>query len=451
MNFSDAVDLLIIGAGSAGVRAARLAAVLGKRVAIVEQHAVGGTCVNVGCVPKKLFSYAAHWSEDIQLAEGFGWDVQAKGFSWQRLRDNKNSEIQRLNEIYQNLLQKAGVTLWRGSASFVDAHRVAVAGRIIRAENILIATGGRPVRPLIPGVEHALVSDEVFFLSRLPEKIIIAGGGYIAVEFAAIFHGLGVDTELDYRGPLFLNGFDEEIRRFLAEEMRKKGMVLRFNSQIQAIEKLDSGQKRVHYHDGQSRVCDEVLLALGREPNTQNLCLENTRVETTARGAIKVSDNFQTQEPSIYALGDVINRVQLTPVALAEAQVFVDQLYGSKQLQMHYELIPTAVFCHPNVAVVGLSEEQARQRYKNVGVYRSRFRPMKYSLSASTAKVLMKMLVNAETDQVLGVHMVGEQAAEIIQGMAVALKAGASKAMFDATLGIHPSLAEEFVTMRLPS
>lgn len=447
---AEPVDLLIIGAGSGGVRAARLAAGLGKRVVIVEQYQVGGTCVNVGCVPKKLFSYAAHFPEDLRLAESFGWDAQVNGFDWLRLRDNKNREILRLNSIYQNLLQKAGVTLLAGCGRFIDSQRVEVNGQIITAENILIATGGRAVRPDIPGVEYALVSDDVFALAKLPEKIIIAGGGYIALEFASIFHGLGVQTELDYRGALFLKGFDEDIRHCVAEEMRKKGICLRFNSDIQVIEKLDSGQKRVHYRDGQVRLCDELLLALGRQPNTQYLGLENAGIKTTPSGAIKVSENFQTHVPTIYALGDVIDRLQLTPVALAEAQVFVDQLFGPKQLQMDYELIPTAVFCHPNVAVVGLSEAQARQRYQNVRVYRSRFRPMKYSLSALDTKVLMKMVVHAETDQVLGVHMVGEQAGEIIQGLAVALKAGATKAVFDATLGIHPTMAEEFVTMRTP-
>lgn len=447
---AEPVDLLIIGAGSGGVRAARLAAGLGKRVVIVEQYQVGGTCVNVGCVPKKLFSYAAHFPEDFRLAESFGWDAQVNGFDWLRLRDNKNREILRLNSIYQNLLQKAGVTLLAGCGRFIDSQRVEVNGQIITAETILIATGGRAVRPDIPGVEHALVSDDVFALAKLPEKIIIAGGGYIALEFASIFHGLGVQTELDYRGALFLKGFDEDIRHCVAEEMLKKGICLRFNSDIQVIEKLDSGQKRVHYRDGQVRLCDELLLALGRQPNTQYLGLENAGIKTTPNGAIKVSENFQTHVPTIYALGDVIDRLQLTPVALAEAQVFVDQLFGPKQLQMDYELIPTAVFCHPNVAVVGLSEAQARQRYQNVRVYRSRFRPMKYSLSALDTKVLMKMVVHAETDQVLGVHMVGEQAGEIIQGLAVALKAGATKAVFDATLGIHPTMAEEFVTMRTP-
>ena len=445
------VDLLVIGAGSGGVRAGRLAANLGKRVIVVEQQYLGGTCVNVGCVPKKLFYYAAQLKDEFAVAESFGWNVQVEGFSWDRLRENKNREIERLNLIYKNILQNAGVTLLEGTARFVDHQRVDVGGQIIHAEKILIATGGISYRPDIPGGEFALVSDDVFSLSVLPEKIIIIGGGYIALEFASIFNALGVKTELDYRGPLFLKGLDDEIRCFVAEEMRNKGVTLRFNSQIKTIEKIDHGQKRVHYQDGGFHVADQVLFAVGRLPNTAGLGLENTQVELAANGAIKVSENFQTSVPSIYALGDVIARTQLTPVALAEAGVFVDHLYGQNRQKMNYELIPTAVFSNPTLAMVGLTEEQARLQFKHIDVYRSRFRPMKHSLSSIESKIFMKMLVNSETDQVLGVHMVGEQAGEIIQGLAVALNAKATKAVFDATLGIHPTMAEEFVTMRLPS
>lgn len=443
-------DLLIIGAGSGGVRAGRLAANLGKRVIVVEQQYIGGTCVNVGCVPKKLFYYAAQFKDEFAVAESFGWNAQVDGFSWDCLRENKNREIERLNLVYKNSLQNSGVILLEGSARLLDHQRVDVSGQIIHAEKILIATGGRSFRPEIPGGEFALVSDDVFSLPVLPEKIIIVGGGYIALEFASIFNALGVETELDYRGPLFLKGFDDEVRRFMVEELENKGITLRFNSQVKWIEKIDHGQKRVHYQDGGCHVADQVLFAMGRVPNTVGLGLENTQIELATNGAIKVSENFQTSVPSIYALGDVIARAQLTPVALAEAGVFVDHLYGQKRKKMNYELLPTAVFSNPTLAMVGLTEEQARSQFKHVDVYRSRFKPMKHSLSSIESKIFMKMIVNRETDQVLGVHMVGEQAGEIIQGLAVALNAKATKAVFDTTLGIHPTLAEEFVTMRSP-
>lgn len=444
-------DFFVIGAGSGGVRASRLAASCGQRVAVAEQQYLGGTCVNVGCVPKKLFYYGAQLHEEFNLAESFGWQLSAQAFQWKTLRDNKNKEISRLNDIYRELLLNAGVTLLEGSAAFVDAHTVEVAGKRYRAKTILIASGSSAYIPDIPGSEHVITSADVFYLKDLPKKIIIVGGGYIAVEFAGIFNGLGVETELDYRGPLFLRGFDDEVREVVADEMAKKGVTIRFNSTITGLEKLENKQIKVRYQDGSLRVVDQVLYATGRAPYTDHLKLEAAGVELAANGAVRVYDNFQTSVPSIYAIGDVIDRMQLTPVALAEATVLVNNLFQHGQQVMDYEMIPTAVFSSPNVASVGLSEQQARKKYRRINIYRSRFTPMKNSLSASEQKSFMKMIVDVETDKVVGLHMVGSDAGEIIQGMAVAMKAGATKAIFDSTIGIHPTAAEEFVTMRTVS
>ena len=441
-------DFFVIGAGSGGVRASRLAASFGQRVAVVEQQYLGGTCVNVGCVPKKLFYYGAQLHEEFSLAESFGWQLSTPGFQWEALRDNKNKEISRLNDIYRELLINAGVTLIEGSASFVDAHTVEVSGKRYRAKNILIASGSTAYVPDIPGKKCAITSADVFYLEALPKKIIIVGGGYIAVEFAGIFNGLGVETELDYRGSLFLRGFDDEVRDVVADEMVKKGITIRFNSTIVGLEKLENNQIKVRYQDGSLRVVDQVLYATGRTPYTDHLKLDSAGVELTESGAVKVNADFQTSTPSIFAIGDVIDRMQLTPVALAEATVLVNNLFQGAQQVMDYEMIPTAVFSSPNVATVGLSEQQARARYGQIDVYRSRFTSMKSSMSASKQKSFMKMIVDIKTDKVVGLHMVGNDAGEIIQGMAVAMKAGATKAIFDSTIGIHPTAAEEFVTMR---
>ena len=443
-------DLLVIGAGSGGVRASRLAASLGKSVAVVEQEYLGGTCVNVGCVPKKLFYYGSHLQEDFALADSFGWTLSAEQFSWQTLCANKDREIERLNKVYKSLLESSGVTLVEGAARFVDNHTVEVAGTQYRAKNILIASGSQPYLPDIPGNEHVITSRDVFYLDKLPSKIIVVGGGYIAVEFASIFNGLGVETELDYRGELFLRGFDNEVRAVVADEMIKKGVTIRFNSHVDCIEKLDDTQKKITYRDGSMRVVDEVLYATGRIPYTDHLSLENTQVELADNGAIRVFDNFQTSVPSIYAIGDVIDRMQLTPVALAEANTLITNLFGDKNQVMDYEGIPTAVFSNPNIGTVGLTEEQAKEQFETVDVYRSRFTPMKRSLSVGVEKTFMKMIVDRDSDKVLGLHMVGDDAGEIVQGMAVALKAGATKSVFDGTIGIHPTTAEEFVTMRVP-
>ncbi|NVK41676.1 MAG: glutathione-disulfide reductase [Oceanospirillaceae bacterium] len=441
-------DLFVIGAGSGGVRAGRMAAAKGVRVAIAEDRYLGGTCVNVGCVPKKLYVYASHYGDDFNDARGFGWRSGRPAFDWATLRDNKKAEIARLNGVYRNLLVNSGCTLIEGRARIVDAHTVAVGDKHYSAERILIATGGWPFVPEFPGREHVISSNEVFDLERFPRRVLVVGGGYIAVEFAGIFAGLGATTHQVYRRDLFLRGFDREVREFVADEMRKKHVDLRFNSDVERIEKRDDSSLAVYLLDGEVLEVDCVLYATGRVPNVDGLGLENVAVRQRDNGALVVNDQLQTDEPSVYAIGDVIDRVQLTPVALAEGMALVQSLYGDGRAEVDYELIPTAVFCQPNIGTVGLTEEQARERHGEIDVYVSNFRAMKHTLSGSDERTLMKMIVDQNTDRVLGVHMVGAEAGEIIQGIAVALKAGATKAVFDATIGIHPSAAEEFVTMR---
>ncbi len=441
-------DLFVIGAGSGGVRAGRMAAAMGVRVGIAEDRYLGGTCVNVGCVPKKLYVYASHYGDDFAQAQGFGWQSEKPTFRWETLRDNKSQEIERLNGIYRNMLVNSGCTLIDGRARIVDAHTVAVGDEQYSAERILVATGGWPFVPQIEGREHITTSNEVFDLEAFPERVVVVGGGYIAVEFAGIFAGLGARTHQIYRGDLFLRGFDQEVREFVAEEMRKKDVDLRFNTDVARIEKVADGSLRVELKSGEVLEADCVLYATGRVPNVTNLGLENVAVRQRDNGAIVVNEDFQTDAPSVYALGDVTDRVQLTPVALAEGMTLVRNLYGGKADKVDYDLIPTAVFCQPNIGTVGLTEEQARERYGDIDVYSSNFRALKHTLSGSDERTLMKMIVDSATDRVLGVHMAGGDAGEIIQGIAIALKAGATKAVFDATIGIHPTAAEEFVTMR---
>ncbi|MDO6563507.1 glutathione-disulfide reductase [Amphritea sp. 1_MG-2023] len=443
-------DLFVIGAGSGGVRAGRMAAGMGVRVGMAEDRYLGGTCVNVGCVPKKLFVYGSHFTEDFENAAGFGWTVGKSTFDWPTLRDNKTKEIERLNGIYRNMLINAGVNLLDGRAKITGANSVEVAGKAYTAERILIATGGWPFVPAFPGSEHVISSNEVFYLDEFPKRAIVVGGGYIAVEFAGIFAGLGAETSLIYRGDMFLRGFDQEVREFTAEEVAKKNVSLRFNNNIEKIDKQADGSFLAHLTDGTTLEADTIMYATGRVPNVMDLGLENINLEQKSNGAIVVNDQFQTGEPSVYAIGDVIDRVQLTPVALAEGMALVRNLYAGQDQQVDYDLIATAVFCQPNIGTVGLSEEKSRELYDNVDVYKSKFRAMKHTLSGSDEKTFMKMLVDRDTDKVLGVHMVGPDAGEIIQGIAVALKAGATKAVFDATIGIHPTAAEEFVTMREP-
>ncbi|MCO6059201.1 glutathione-disulfide reductase [Pseudomonas sp. MOB-449] len=444
-------DLFVIGAGSGGVRAARFAAGFGARVGIAESRYLGGTCVNVGCVPKKLLVYGAHFAEDFEQARGFGWSLDEAGFDWPTLIANKNREIHRLNGIYRNLLVNSGVTLLEGHAKLLDPHTVEVAGQRCTAKNILIATGGWPQIPDIPGRELAISSNEAFFLEQLPKRVLVVGGGYIAVEFASIFHGLGAQTSLLYRGELFLRGFDDAVRNHLRDELGKKGLDLQFNSDIARIEKLADGSLLATLKDGRQLEADCVFYATGRRPMLDNLGLENTRVEQDDRGFIKVDELFQTTEPSILALGDVIGRVQLTPVALAEGMAVARRLFKPEEYRpVDYDHIPTAVFSLPNIGTVGLTEQQARAKGHQVKLFESRFRPMKLTLTENQERTLMKLVVDAETDRVLGCHMVGPEAGEIVQGLAVALKAGATKRIFDETIGVHPTAAEEFVTLRTP-
>ena len=444
-------DLFVIGAGSGGVRAARFAAGFGARVAVAESRYLGGTCVNVGCVPKKLLVYGAHFTEDFEQAAGFGWSLGEANFDWPTLIANKNREIQRLNGIYRNLLVNSGVSLLEGHARILGPHQVEVNGQAYSAGHILIATGGWPQLPDIPGKELAISSNEAFHLQQLPRRVLVVGGGYIAVEFASIFHGLGAQTSLLYRGEMFLRGFDGAVRRHLREELDKKGLDLQFNSDIERIERLADGSLLATLRDGRELATDCVFYATGRRPMLDNLGLENTAVELDERGFIRVDEQYQTREPSVLALGDVIGRVQLTPVALAEGMAVARRLFRPEEYRpVDYRNIPTAVFSLPNIATVGLSEEQARAEGYQVKIFESRFRPMKLTLTDSQERTLMKLVVDADSDRVLGCHMVGPEAGEIIQGLAVAIKAGATKQIFDETLGIHPTAAEEFVTLRTP-
>ncbi|MDG9930112.1 MULTISPECIES: glutathione-disulfide reductase [unclassified Pseudomonas] len=444
-------DLFVIGAGSGGVRAARFAAGFGARVAVAESRYLGGTCVNVGCVPKKLLVHGAHYAEDFEQAAGFGWNAGEPTFDWPTLIANKNREIQRLNGIYRNLLVNSGVTLLEGHARLLGPNEVEVNGERHSARHILIATGGWPQVPDIPGNELAITSNEAFFLEQLPRRVLVVGGGYIAVEFASIFHGLGAQTSLLYRKDLFLRGFDGAVRKHLKEELEKKGLDLQFNTDIDRIERQDDGSLLATLKDGRQLAADCVFYATGRRPMLDNLGLENTGVKLNDKGFIEVNDNFETHEPSILALGDVIGRVQLTPVALAEGMAVARRLFRPEEYrELDYDLIPTAVFSLPNIATVGLTEEQARERGYEVKVFESRFRPMKLTLTECQERTLMKLVVDGKTDKVLGCHMIGPEAGEIVQGLAVALKAGATKRVFDETIGIHPTAAEEFVTMRTP-
>ncbi|RON99475.1 glutathione-disulfide reductase [Pseudomonas moraviensis] len=444
-------DLYVIGAGSGGVRAARFAAGFGAKVAVAESRYLGGTCVNVGCVPKKLLVYGAHFAEDFEQASGFGWNLGEANFDWATLIANKDREINRLNGIYRNLLVNSGVTLHEAHAKIVGPHEVEVNGERFTAKNILIATGGWPQIPEISGHEHAIGSNEAFFLKELPKRVLVVGGGYIAVEFAGIFHGLGANTTLLYRGDLFLRGFDGSVRKHLQEELTKRGLDLQFNADIARIDKQADGSLKATLKDGRVLEADCVFYATGRRPMLDNLGLENTDVQLDDKGFIKVDDEYQTTEPSILALGDVIGRVQLTPVALAEGMAVARRLFKPEQYRpVDYKMIPTAVFSLPNIGTVGLSEEEARECGHEVVIFESRFRPMKLTLTDCQEKTLMKLVVDARTDKVLGCHMVGPDAGEIVQGLAIALKAGATKRDFDDTIGVHPTAAEEFVTMRTP-
>ena len=442
-------DLFTIGAGSGGVRASRIAAGFGARVGVAEERYLGGTCVNVGCIPKKLYSYASHFREDFHHAEGFGWTLPTAYFDLARLLANKNKEIERLNGIYRRLLENAGVTIFDQRATLVDAHTVEMAGKRYTARFVLVATGGWPVKPDIPGAELAITSNEAFFLDRLPARAVVVGGGYIALEFASIFNGMGAATTLVYRGPNILRSFDREFGTVLAEEMQKKGVTLRLNANIAQITRSGSALTAT-FADGTTVETDCILYATGRAPNTRNLGLESAGIKLDGAGAIVVDGYSQTVVPSIYAIGDVTNRINLTPVATAEGMAVANTLFNARPTALDYENIPTAIFANPNAATVGLSEEQAHARHGSIDVYVARFRPLKHTLSGSSEQTFMKLVVDRASDRVVGAHMIGADAGEIIQGIAIAVKCGATKAQFDATIGIHPTAAEEFVTMRQP-
>lgn len=451
MSESFEFDLVVIGAGSGGVRLARMSAQRGARVAVVESRYLGGTCVNVGCVPKKLFVYGSHVGEDIADGSGYGWSVPQDQihFDWPTLVANKNTEIHRLNGIYERMLGNAGVTIIHGSARIADPNTVMVGERRISTRHITVATGSWPVVPDIPGKENVLTSNDMFYLPQLPREAVIWGGGYIAVEFAGILAGLGVRTTLIYRGELFLRGFDDDVREFVAGELRKKGIDLRFGQTIKAI-KPEGAHYQLELSDGSTMTTGLVMAATGRRALVDGLGLSDLGVELTESGHVAVDEHFQTAVPSITALGDVIGTPQLTPVALGQGMALSRRLFGDGQGEMDYHAIPTAVFCQPNIGTVGPTEAEAAEKYGRLRIYRSEFKPMKHTLSGRDERSLMKLIVDDSTDRVVAAHMVGPDAGEILQGLAVAIKAGATKAIFDSTVGIHPTSAEEFVTMREP-
>ncbi len=444
-------DLFVIGGGSGGVRASRIAAGLGAKTALAEERHLGGTCVNVGCIPKKLFSYASHYSQDFQDARSYGWVFESEPkFNWATLRDNKDIEISRLNRVYATLLANADVQFYNERATLLDSHTIQVGQQQFTAKEIIIATGGWPFVPDIPGGEHAITSNEFFSFDTLPQSALIVGGGYIGVEFAAILSGFGVKTSLTIRGSSLLRGFDTEIADVLTEEIEKYTTLIRDN-EVQKIEKRSDGKLLAHMRRGEPLAFDCILFATGRKPNSHNIGLEAAGVEISADGAIKVNSDYTTSVPNIHAVGDVIDRLALTPVALAEGQILARRLFGKTSRPVQYDIIPTAVFSHPNLGTVGMDEKTAREKVTNVLVFRSKFRALRQTLTGGQESTFLKVIVDGDTDKVLGAHMVGADAGEIIQGLAIAITAGATKADFDNTIGIHPTTAEEFVTMRTPS
>ena len=446
-------DLFVIGIGSGGARAARMAAHAGARVAAAERDRLGGACVNVGCIPKKLMTYAAEYGDAFAHATGYGWRCTPPTFDWSVMKAARDREILRLNGVYERLLTDAGVRLLRGEAYISDAHTVTVDGAPHSAARVLIATGGRPILPAFPGQEHALTSDDFFHLPIQPQRALVVGGGYVAVELTGILNSLGSAVTLAYRGPLFLRGFDGDLRRYLATAMTARGVDVRFETTVAALERSGpNGPVQARLDDGTSVEVDAVLYATGRRPNSDGIGLEALGVALSDRGAIRVDDGFQSTVPGLYALGDVIDRTPLTPVAIAEAMNLTARLYGAMPRPMTYQDIPTAVFSQPPLATVGLSEEAAQARHgaDAVMIYRSTFRPLRNALSGATEQTLVKLVVHRDSDLVLGVHMGGVDAAEIVQGLAIAVKAGLTKAAFDATMPIHPTVAEEFVTLRDP-
>lgn len=440
-------DLFTIGAGSGGVAASRRAAAYGARVGICENSRVGGTCVIRGCVPKKLLVYAAQFRDAFADAPGYGWGMHVPVHDWPTLIANKDREIDRLNGIYIRMLENAGVTLFQSTGRLIDRHTVEIGDRRVTAKRILIATGGWPSLPAIPGIDHAVTSNEALHLSHLPRSILILGGGYIAVEFASIFRGLGSEVTLMIRGDELLNGFDDDIRIELAKELRKRGIEILTRAKPVRIEE-GRGGFTVHDHIGREHSAGLVMAATGRRPNTRDLGLEEAGVELAAGGAVKVDGWSRTSVDNIFAIGDVTDRVNLTPVAIAEGRALAETLYNDNPMQVRYDNIPTGVFSLPPLGTVGLTEAQARERHAKVDIYRAGFRPMKHTLSGRDERVLMKLVVDGESQRVLGCHMMGMDAPEIVQGLAIALNMGATKADFDRTIALHPSTAEEFVLMR---
>ena len=442
-------DLFVIGAGSGGVRAARIAARYGAKVAVAEEYRVGGTCVIRGCVPKKLFVYASKFAEEFEDAIGFGWTTDKVSFDWSTLIENKDKEIDRLNKAYIRNLEGAGAELILERATVEDANTVRLAsGRKVTARYILIATGATPFVPRhLPGHELAITSNEAFHLERLPSRIVIVGGGYIAVEFAGIFSGLGVETVLVCRGAQILRGFDGDIRNHLAGEMKKKGIELRTQADVSAIERSGTGV-RVTLNDGTGFGAGQIMFATGRIPNVMDLELDKVGVELTPHYAVKVDEYSRSSVPSIYAVGDVTNRANLTPVAIREGHAFADTVFGGKDVKVDHSLIPTAVFSQPEIGTVGLTEAQAREQVRAVDIYKTSFRPMKHTLSGRDERMLMKLVVDGETDRVLGCHICGPDAGEMAQLLGISLRLGAKKSDFDATMAVHPTAAEELVTMR---
>jgi glutathione reductase (NADPH) len=442
-------DLFIIGAGSGGVRAARVAGKLGAKVAIAEEYRVGGTCVIRGCTPKKLLVYASRFAEEFEDAVGFGWTSAKVSFDWSILIENKDKEIDRLNKAYIKGLENAGADLLLERAIIVDPQTVQLAsGRKITAKYVLVATGATPFVPQhLPGRELAITSNEAFHLERLPRRMVIVGGGYIAIEFAGIFNGLGVETVLIYRGEQIMRGFDDDLRNHLAAEMEKKGVEIRTKADVKRLDRSGDGV-RVTLEDGTAFGAGQVMFATGRIPNGMEIGLENVGITHTPHGAVPVNEYSQTEVPSIYAVGDVTNRVNLTPVAIREGQAFADTVFGGKPTTVNHSLIPTAVFSQPELGTVGLTEAQARDSHAKVDIYKTTFRPMKHTLSGRDERTLMKLVVDGETDRVLGCHIAGEGAGEMAQLLGIALTCGATKAQFDATMAIHPTAAEELVTLR---
>jgi len=443
-------DLFTIGAGSGGVRASRMAGQFGARVGIAENYRIGGTCVIRGCIPKKLLTYAAHYAEDLEDARGYGWTIAGASFSWPALIENKNREIARLSGIYADVLAKAGVTVIEGTAKLLDAHTVAIGERRVTAQNILIATGGWPGKPAIPGIEHAITSNEAFELPELPRRVLLVGGGYVAVEFAGIFRGLGAEVTLSYRGEQILRGFDDDLRRHLRGEMEKKGVRVLLASDVSRIARRADGtlEAAVSGLPGNILACDTVLYATGRTPNTARLGLAEAGVRLDEEGGVVVDGFCRSSVANIYAVGDVTHRIALTPVAIREGAAVATTLFGGIETPVDHDDVPSAVFSQPPVGTVGLSEGKAVAKLGKVDIYKASFRPLRHTLSGRDERTLMKLVVEAATQRVVGAHMVGADAPEIIQGIAIAVKAGLTKAQFDATVGIHPTAAEEFVTLR---